>query len=142
MTKIKSKDFSLIKEAFLSCQNLSRNSKVCLEEFVEMQSLVVLDGDVFVYGEDIIWNGLFYSTRSKNAPMVPTTQTYPLSLPEDILNDVKDTLRKIFKTSGIRFGEYNVEMYFTRGGGIIHHRNKCKARREWNSCYDKRAFWN
>ena len=108
-----------LKESFEECHKLSVNDIVCAEEYVEMPSLNIIDGDVFVYGDDIIWDGMFMSTRSPYAPMVPTTQTYPLSVKPEQYNIVKESLTAIFKNAGVKFGEYNVEMYFNKDGKLF-----------------------
>ena len=108
-----------LKESFEECHKLSVNDIVCAEEYVEMPSLNIIDGDVFVYGDDIIWDGMFMSTRSPYAPMVPTTQTYPLSITPEQYKTVKESLTAIIKNAGVRFGEYNVEMYFNNDGKLF-----------------------
>lgn len=112
-------DEERITRVFLDCREYSHNNRVCLEEFVEMPSMIIVDGDVFVYGNDILWNGMFFSTRHKRAPLVPTTQTYPISLNTEQMNTVKDSLCKIFKAARIRLGEFNIEGYFTKDGDFF-----------------------
>lgn len=112
--KFERKDFPSIELAFDECAKYSMNNCVCVEEFVEMPSLVLCDGDIFVYEDEILWDGLFLSTRSSFAPMVPTTQTFPIQIENDKLDSLKDAIKKLITGAGIRFGEYNIELYFTR----------------------------
>lgn len=109
-------DGERIARVFLDCKEYSYNKRVCLEEFVEMPSMIVVDGDVFVYGDNILWNGMFSSTRHKRAPMVPTTQTYPINLDNEKMILIKESLHRIFKATGVRLGEFNIEGYFTIEG--------------------------
>lgn len=101
-----------IATVFAECCNISRNGRACIEEYVEMPSLEIIDGDVFVYNGRILWNGLFTSIRSSYAPMVPTTQVYPIVLDDKRIQIVKDAVSVIFSNAGVKFGEYNIEMYF------------------------------
>ena len=71
-----------------------------------------MDGDVFVYNGHILWNGLFTSIRSSYAPMVPTTQVYPIVLDDKRIQIVKEAVSVIFSNAGVKFGEYNIEMFF------------------------------
>lgn len=105
----------LYNKEWIKCSEYSLDNRVMLEEFIEMKDISsFIDGDIFVYNGKIIWNGLFTSKRSVNAPMVPMTQIYPVNLSKMQLEEVKETLSKIIFTSDISYGEYNIEMYFTK----------------------------
>lgn len=105
--------FLTFAEKWKMCSLYSLNKKVVFEEFVEMPSLDnIIDGDIFVHNGTIIWDGLFSSKRSVHAPMLPMTQTYPIILTEDELEEVKDNVSKIIKAAGITFGEFNIELYY------------------------------
>ena len=104
------------RDAFQVCKKLSRNGKVTVEEYVEMSSLEVIEGDIFVMGDNILWNGLFTTHRSERAPMIPMTYILPAILSQDELSAIKKDVAKTFKEAGVRHGEYNIEMYFTTGG--------------------------
>lgn len=101
-----------VRESFQKCKEISRNGKVLVEEFVEMPSMEVIEGDVFINDDTILYN-LFTTRRSVLAPMVPMTYIFPPILSEEKKDIVKSGLGKIFKGAGIKHGEYNVEMYFT-----------------------------
>lgn len=51
---------------------------VSVEEFVEMYSLTTIEGEIFVYGDKILWDGLYSTTRASYAPMVPMSYSMPL----------------------------------------------------------------
>lgn len=119
VTVVESYDLDRLREVFSASVPLSRNGKVVIEEYVPMPSLTIYDGDVFVYGNEILWNGLFFSTRNPLSPLVPTTQTYPLSVDTEQLQTIKEAVRRIFKRAGIVFGEFNIEMFFTKEGKLF-----------------------
>ena len=108
-----------IRHAFDICKGFSRNGKVTIEEYVEMPSLNVIEGDIFVMGDEILWNGIFTTGRSKNAPMLPMTYIFPAILTDEQLDAVKTSLTKVFREAGIRHGQYNVELYFTGTGELF-----------------------
>lgn len=110
--KIESFDEKLIEKVFSECQNHSRNDMVVVEEYVEMTSLTTIEGDVFIYDGEILWDGLFNTTRASWAPMVPMTYSGPLFIEEKRIGIIKDTLSKLFKSSGVQYGEYNIEGFF------------------------------
>ena len=119
VTVIESFDLARLDNVFAACKSFSRNGKVVIEEYIPMPSLTICDGDIFVYKDEILWNGLFFSTRNPSAPLIPTTQTYPLLVNAEQLKMIKNAVRTLFKKAGIVFGEYNLEMYFTNEGELF-----------------------
>ena len=112
-TKLVSFHESDIRKAYETCKKFSRNDLVTIEEYVEMKSLTVNDADIFVIGDEIIWDGWLWENRSKDTPMLPMTEVFPIALPEENLYDIQKTVNKIVRASGVTFGEYNVETYYT-----------------------------
>ena len=119
VTKIDAFDLHLIEDAFAKAAEQSWNGEVSVEEFVGMPSLTVIEGDIFVYDGKILWDGLFNDLRSKHAPMVPMIDISPLALSEEQYAAMQDTVSRIVKTSGIKFGAFNIEMYFTSGNELF-----------------------
>lgn len=113
-TKIQANQTGKLQEVFNTCKGFSRNGKVTIEEYVEMPTLEGIEGDIFVFGDIILWNGLFTTRRSMMAPMIPMTYIFPAILSQEKLTVVKKNVAKLFKEVGIRHGEYNIEMYFTK----------------------------
>lgn len=111
--KITAFDADAITESFDCCAELSRNGLVTVEEYIEMHSLIVNDADVFVFGDEILWDGLFQQTRAKETPMLPMTQIYPAQLNDGERAAIRSAVEKLLKAAGIRHGEFNVETYFT-----------------------------
>lgn len=119
ITKIQNYDEDEILKAFNNCRSASLNQQVSLEEYVEMNGLEVIEGDVFVLGKEIFWNGLFTNKRSKYLPLVPMTDIAPIKVSSEDFTLLKDTLTKIFVTAGISLGEFNVEAFITKSHQIF-----------------------
>lgn len=101
-------------EKWKKCSLYSIDRRVVLEEFIEMPSLDrVIDGDIFVLNDRILWDGLFTSKRSESEPMLPMTQTFPILLDEPELEELKSTVKQLLSGAGIKFGEFNIEFYYT-----------------------------
>lgn len=113
-TKLENNNLFSLKNAYMECKEYSRNDLVEVEEYVEMPSLEVIDGDVFISNGKILWDGLFHSLRSSVAPMIPTTQMYPLIIDEKKIEEIKTIITNIFMETGIIHGEYNIEIYYTK----------------------------
>ncbi len=111
--RIEQYDYRVITEAFQECKRYSRNGKVIIEGFIPNPSLQTIEGDIFVYGDSILWDGLFYTTRASWAPMVPMTYTAPLLIDNDRLGQIKSAVSQLLRASDIRFGEFNIEGFFT-----------------------------
>lgn len=101
------------RKAFEICRKWSRDDMVAVEEYVEMPSLRVNDADVFVVGEEILWDGTLWEDRSVDAPMLPMTEIFPMALPEKDMRAVREAVNSLIRASGVKLGEYNVETYFT-----------------------------
>jgi biotin carboxylase len=108
-TKIQANQTGKLQEVFNTCKDFSRNGKVTIEEYVEMPTLEGIEGDIFVFGDIILWNGLFTTRRSMMAPMIPMTYIFPAILSQEKLTVVKKNVTKLFNEVGIRHGEYNIE---------------------------------
>ena len=106
-------DVTALRHAFTECMHYSVNNMVSAEEFVEMPTLRVIDGDVFVCGGEFLWSGFFTCFRSKHAPMLPMMESFPILIGDEDFLIVKNQLKRLFSRAGIKHGQYNVEMYFT-----------------------------
>jgi len=106
-------DIEKIQQAVQHCSWLSRNNKAIIEEFVLMTGRVVIEGEVFIDNGEILWDGLFSTIRSEQAPMVPMTYVYPIQEDKGKISAIKKTLTKVINAIGIVHGEYNIEMYYT-----------------------------
>ena len=117
--KISTFDRLLIESTYDECVQYSRNGQVTIEEFVEMYSLTTIEGEVFLYNDQIIWEGLFSTTRASFAPMVPMTYSIPLILSEERMELIRSSLKKVFHATGMNFGEFNIEGFFTKNGNFF-----------------------
>lgn len=119
ITVLYEKDEKKIEEAFDECMVFSWNNQVEIEEFVEMPGYSSIEGELFVYKDDVWFNGLFNVLRSKQYTMIPMTYSCPFQIDDVSMNKIKDTVIKIVKGADIRFGEFNIEMYFTKSGEVF-----------------------
>lgn len=108
-----------LKKAIDSCIRFSRNKKCTIEEYIEMPSLNVLEGDVFINEGKYFWGGLYFTKRSAQHPMVPMTYMSPYLDSDNHMIIIKNTLSKMFDRLRIRHGEYNVEAYFDRNDNFF-----------------------
>lgn len=114
--KINKFEEQLIRDAFNNSKQFAWNEKVAIEEFVEMPSLTTYEGDVFVHHGELMFDGLFYVQRSKDAPMIPMTYVGPVPQEDSNIKIIQEVLTKAFNVAGIIHGQYNVELYFTTSG--------------------------
>ena len=103
-----------LKELYRIITGYSRDDRCVIEEYVDMPSLTMIEGDLFVLNKEILWDGLFFNTRSSITPMFPMTYSLPFRADPDQLLEIKNTLRRILDAADFTFGELNVEMYFTQ----------------------------
>lgn len=118
-TKVEKIDLDECLNSFNECINFSMDDSCCVEEYVESSIDYVIEGDIFIYKNKFFWNGLFFTYRSKELPMVPQTSSFPLKIEDDELDTVKDAIIKIFTDLNITFGEYNLEMYFNKSNKLF-----------------------
>ncbi|MCR5480268.1 MAG: GNAT family N-acetyltransferase [Ruminococcus sp.] len=102
--------------AFEQAAAVSRNGAVCVEEFIRNDTLRVIENDIFVMDGHIIWDGMRYCYRLAQAPLRPVYDVYPVCLSERQEQEYKDTVSAVLKQAGIRFGEFNIEGFFTPQG--------------------------
>lgn len=117
--KIENYDEEIIKAAFDDCMDFSRNGQVTVEEFIEMQSLEVINVDVFIAGEEMLWDGWYGGLRSSKKPMIPMAKVLPPYMTDEQENKIKDEVGRLLSASGVTLGEFNVETYFTREGQLF-----------------------
>lgn len=81
-----------------------------------MTSRATIEGEVFVRGGDVLWDGLFLTVRCEHAPAIPATYVFPLEGEGCAVDVVKDALLSALQAAGVIHGEYNVEAYVTGSG--------------------------
>ncbi len=118
-TIIKKNNNELALQAYRQCASFSRNQAVSVEQYVPMSELVAYDAELFVNGNEILWDGLYASFRTDDAPMLPMMESLPLDLEEDKINRIKEVISKLIHASGVVLGEFNAESYFTLEGDVF-----------------------
>ncbi len=113
-TKVLSYDAEELKKIYRINTDYSRDNCCVIEEYVDRSSLTVIEGDLFVLDKEILWDGLFFNTRSNILPKLPMTYSIPLRIDPSKLTEIQNTLIKILDAADFTFGELNVEMYFTK----------------------------
>ena len=113
-TKVLSYDPEQLKRIYKINTDYSRDNCCVIEEYVDMPSLTVIEGDLFVLNKEILWDGLFFNTRSSITSLLPMTYSIPFKADSSKLIEIKNTLPKILDAADFTFGELNVEMYFTK----------------------------
>ena len=103
-------------EAIKNASAYSRNKQVCVEEFIEQNSLCGIEMDVFAADGGIIWDGIRCSWRAKNAPLRPVCDVYPAELDENQTRELKSTVTALLRSAGVRLGQFNIEGFFTEEG--------------------------
>ncbi len=66
--------------AFGEASAHSRNGTVCAEEYIETDSLRMLECDVFMMDGEFVWDGVRDSWRVADAPLKPRYDVYPARL--------------------------------------------------------------
>jgi len=104
---------TFLDNVFMECSTFSRDGCVTVEEYVPMPDQMVVEGDVFVLGERILWDGLFFDWRNPVNPMIPMTNLFPLNIDREKQEKIREVVQCLLREAGIEHGEYNVELYFT-----------------------------
>ncbi len=105
-----------IEAAFPEAAEYSRNGLVCAEEYIRNDTLRIIEADVFLFEDDIIWDGVRWSYRLESAPLRPACDVYPVKMTDEETAEFRDTITAVLRSSGARIGEYNVEGFFTPEG--------------------------
>lgn len=102
--------------AFEKAAAYSKNGAVCVEEYIKHDSLRILETDIFLMGDDILMDGDCWCYRFPEAPLRPVLVEYPVFLESSRKEAFQSTIKKLLSASGARFGEFNVEGFFTEEG--------------------------
>ena len=110
-------DMKELAPAFENAAAHSANGVVCVEEFIEQENpLQVLEADIFLVGDDIIWDGMHWNDRFPEAPLRPITDIFPAILDSRQEAEFRSAIRAMLSAAGARIGEFNVEGFFTKAG--------------------------
>ena len=103
-------------EAIREASSHSRNGTVCVEEYIETDSLRMLECDVFVMDGEYVWDGTRDSWRVTDAPLKPRYDVYPACLTPDEEREFQSAVSTALTAAGARIGEFNIEGFFTPEG--------------------------
>lgn len=102
------------REDWEACSKFSLDDKVVLEEYLQMQIPGhTIEVEVFVCNGKFLWDGIFTNLRRLNALEIPMTDVFPPLISDVQIEEVKQIIQKMFQGAGIRFGEYNIELFYT-----------------------------
>ena len=105
-----------LKEAFELASAKSRDGKVCIEEYIDPGSLCSVEAELFVVGDDILWEGLRDSWHLEGAKTRPLYDVYPAHLSENEKERFRRETAGALRAAGVVLGEYDVEGFFNRDG--------------------------
>ena len=94
----------------------SRNGTVCVEEYIETDSLRMLECDVFALDGEYVWDGMRDSWRVEDAPLKPRYDVYPACLTPREKSEFKNAVSTALTAAGARIGEFNIEGFFVPNG--------------------------
>lgn len=106
-------------EAFRKAAESSRDGQVCIEEYIEPRSLCTVEADVFVVGNDILWEGIRDSWHLESAKTRPLYDVYPAHLTQAETGTFCREVSCVLQAAGICLGEFNVEGFFTKEGDFF-----------------------
>ena len=105
--------------AFRKAAENSRDGKACIEEYIEPRSLCTVEADVFVVGNDILWEGIRDSWHLESAKTRPLYDVYPAHLTQDELRVFCREVSGALRAAGVCLGEFDVEGFFTKEGDFF-----------------------
>lgn len=104
-------------EALEAASARSRNGVLIAEEYVERAFPLLIGGDVFVVGGEIVFWGLMGCLRDNGAnALVPVGKRLPSGLPPAWEARVRSELSRLVCELGVSCGELNVEVLVGPGG--------------------------
>lgn len=118
-TRFDAFDCKAILQAFQECAEFSTNNKVTGEEFIAMPSPVSIQADAFVHHGKILWNGAASATELEKMPMFPNLCVFPNTLSQAERGLLDFQVGKILDAADFRFGEINIEGFFTGKGELF-----------------------
>ena len=108
-----------LEAAFEAASAKSRDGIVCIEEYIEPRSLCTVEADVFVVGDDILWEGVRDSWHLESSRIRPLYDVYPAHLTEDETEQFRREVSGALRAAGVCLGEYDVEGFFTKKGDFF-----------------------
>lgn len=109
-----------INDALNYASQYSRNKIIIAEEFIERDHANVIEAEIFVIDGIVKSWGLFDSIRDFDSnPLLPAGYSYPLSLPEQRIQIVKNEVSRLISTLGKPSGAFNIEMIIDKDNRLF-----------------------
>lgn len=109
-----------LEDKFHYAMNFSRDKKVILEEYIEMDHPCMVGGDAFVINGNIVFIGCVNSHRNHRiSKFVPIGTSYPLLISEERIVRVKLELQKLITAVKFKSGAVNIEFMFDKEDRIF-----------------------
>lgn len=109
----KIEDINELESAFVSALKISREKKVIIEEFIEMDHTYLIGGDCFILDGKVEFLGLLNCHRNSNVnPLVPVGKSYPISISDKRIDQIKSEMQRVVDLLNIKFGSFNIEIIF------------------------------
>lgn len=116
---IKIDDISMLRKEFMTSMLQSKEKKVIIEEYIEMDHDCMIAGDAFVLDGEIQFFGLLNSHRhDESKPFIPTGTSYPVLLDAEQVKEVENTVQHICDLLQIRIGALNLELMYDKNGDL------------------------
>lgn len=97
----------------------SKSKNVIIEEYIEQKYDFMIGGDIFVMNKDVVFWGIMDSMRNLEVnDIVPTGTSFPTSITDMELRQVKQAIKKVIKLLGINFGPLNIEIMYDKSGKL------------------------
>ncbi len=108
-----------LQEAVAFAFSFSRGHRIIVEEFIEKKHPYLIGGDIFVLdGKVVLWGLMNCHRDSQVNPLVPVGKSYPPTLDETDLENVKNTLQSMVEKLHITSGAMNVELVVDKNGRV------------------------
>lgn len=98
-------------KALVFADQYSRNHVIIAEEYITRDHEDIIETEIFVVdGEVKIW-GIMSSVRDQYTnPLIPAAYSYPVTLPQNRIELVKNEVSRLVKCSHVLNGAFNIEM--------------------------------
>lgn len=93
----------------------SKSKNIILEEYIEQKYDFMIGGDIFVADNEVVFWGIMDSMRDlKINDYVPTGTSYPSSINETEMMQVKTAIQGVVDLLEINFGSFNIEIMYDK----------------------------